>query len=393
KALLAAFGLPVPGSVPCKTKEEAVAAARAIGFPAVIKLHSPDITHKSDVGGVRLNLQSEEMVASAFDDMLRHVRTLRPEARIEGVVVQPMLRFAHAREVLVGVATDAVFGPVISFGAGGVSVEAVRDSAVALPPLNTVLARELMQRTAVHRLLAGYRNVPGADLEALARVLVGVSQMVCALPWLKEMDLNPVLVHPGGAVIADARVVMEVARREFPPRYGHMAIHPYPAELEGEIRLRDGRTLRVRPIRPEDAGREQRFFERLSERSRYQRFMNYLKELPPQMLARFTQLDYDRELALIALSQDELAAVGRYAPNPDGRSAEFALTVADEWQGKGIGQALLERLVGAARAAGYEALVGNILEANREMLELAAHLGFAESARDGSAVTVRRPLG
>jgi acetyltransferase len=303
-----------------------------------------------------------------------------------------MLRFAHAREVLVGVATDAVFGPVISFGAGGVSVEAVRDSAVALPPLNRVLARELMQRTGVYRLLAGYRNVPRADLEALAAVLVGVSQMVCALPWLREMDLNPVLAHPGGAVIADARVVVDFEKLESPPRYGHMAIHPYPVELEGEIRLRDGRALRVRPIRPEDAGREQRFFERLSERSRYQRFMNYLKELPPPMLARFTQLDYDRELALVALSQDEFVAVGRYAPNPDGRSAEFALTVADEWQGKGIGQALLERLVGAARAAGYEALEGNILEANREMLELAAHLGFAERARDGSAVTVVRPL-
>ena len=392
KALLAAFRLPVPASIPCRTREEALAAAREIGFPAVIKLHSPDITHKSDVGGVRLNLQSAEMVASAFDDMLRHVRALRPEARIEGVVVQPMLRFAHAREVLVGVATDAVFGPVISFGAGGIAVEVLRDSAVALPPLNQMLARELMQRPAVYRLLAGYRNVPGADLDALARVLVGVSRMVCALPWLKEMDLNPVLAHPGGAIIADARVVVDLARPELLPRYGHMAIHPYPVELEGEIRLRDGRTLRVRPIRPEDAEREKRFFERLSQHSRYQRFMNYLKELPPQMLARFTQLDYDRELALVALSQDEIVAVGRYAPNPDGRSAEFALAVGDDWQGKGIGQALLERLVAAARAAGYQALVGNILEANRGMLELAAHLGFAERSRDGSAVTVARPL-
>jgi acetyltransferase len=175
-------------------------------------------------------------------------------------------------------------------------------------------------------------------------------------------------------------------------RYGHMAIHPYPVELEGKVRLRDGRTLGVRPIRPEDAGREKRFFERLSERSRYQRFMNYLKELPPPMLARFTQLDYDRELALVALAQDEIVAVGRYAPDPGGVCAEFALTVADAWQGQGLGQALLERLVGAARAAGYQALVGDILEGNRDMLELAAHLGFTERSRDGSAVSVVRLL-
>jgi acetyltransferase len=391
KALLAAFSLPVPRSVVAKDRDAAVAAARAIGFPAVLKLHSPDITHKSDVGGVRLNLQSAEMVASAFDDMVRHVRALRPDARIEGAVVQPMLRFAHAREVLVGVATDPVFGPVISFGAGGVSVEAVRDSAVALPPLNAMLAQDLMRRTATFRLLAGYRNVPAADLEALAGILVAVSHMVCALPWLKEMDLNPVLAHPGGAVIADARVVID-DRKEERPRYGHMAIHPYPVELEGTIRLRDGREVGVRPIRPEDAGRERRFFDRLSERSRFQRFMNYLKELPPRMLARFTQLDYDRELALVALWQDEFVAVGRYAPNPDGVTAEFALTVADEWQGKGLGRALLERLCEAARAAGYHALVGRILGANRDMLELAAHVGFAEQARDGSEVTVVRWL-
>jgi acetyltransferase len=392
KGLLAAFRVPVPQAIVARDKDAAVAAAREIGFPAVIKLHSQDITHKSDVGGVRLNLQNADMVASAFDDMMRHVRALRPEARIEGAVVQPMLRFAHAREVLVGVATDAVFGPVISFGAGGVSVEAVADTALALPPLNSALARELMKRTRIYRLLAGYRDVPAADLDALTGILVTVSRMVCALPWLKEMDLNPVLAHPGGAVIADARVVVDASTVKPLPRYGHMAIHPYPAELEGEIRLRDARRVRVRPIRPEDAEREKRLFDRLSERSRYQRFMQYMRALPPKLLARFTQLDYDRELALVALWEDEFIAVGRYAPNADGVTAEFALAVDDNWQGKGLGHALLERLCEAARAAGYQALIGHILDANREMLELAAHLGFIEQSRSGSEVTVRRQL-
>jgi len=394
KDLLATFGLPVPKSVISQDRESAVAAAREIGFPVVIKILSRDITHKSDVGGVRLNLQNAEMVASAFDDMMRHVRSLAPQARIDGALVQPMLRYAHAREVLVGVATDAVFGPVISFGAGGVAVEAVRDTAIALPPLNAALARELMARTRVHRLLAGYRNVPPADLEALAAVLCSVSRMVCMLPWLKEMDLNPVLAHPGGAVIADARIVVDPARRKAPPRYGHMAIHPYPVELEGEIALRDGRKVKVRPIRPEDAELERRFFAGLSKHSRYQRFMQHLSELPPNLLARFTQLDYDRELALIALhpENEDFIAVGRYAPNSDGVSAEFALTVADAWQGKGLGRKLLERLCETAREAGYQALYGYILDANREMLDLAERLGFVQSSRTGHEVSVVRSL-
>jgi acetyltransferase len=389
RALLAAFGLPVAPSIVAATREAAVAAASRIGFPVVLKVHSPDITHKSDVGGVRLGLQNELTVAAAFDGMLRQVRAQRPDARIGGAVVQPMLRYPHTREVLVGVATDPVFGPVISFGAGGVAVEAVRDTAVALPPLNGMLARDLMARTRVYRLLEGYRDVPGVDPAALAGVLQGVSRMVCALPWLKEMDLNPVLAHPGGAIVADARVVIDPQRPERAgQRYRHMAIHPYPTELEEELALADGRRVALRPIRPEDAQRERRFFDGLSDRSRYQRFMQYLHELSPQMLARFTQLDYDRELALVAVSGDEFVAVGRYAPNADGRTAEFALVTADAWQGKGLGRALLERLVRAARAAGYEALYGHILGANHDMLDLAARLGFTEDGRDGDAVTV-----
>jgi acetyltransferase len=393
KALLAAFHLPVPAHALARSRDEAVEAAQRIGFPAVLKIHSPDIAHKSDVGGVRLNLQNAEMVGSAFEDMMRHVRALRPEARIDGAVVQPMLRFAHAREVLIGVATDAAFGPVISFGSGGVTVEAVRDTAVALPPLNAVLARELMSRTHAYRVLAAYRGVPAVDLQALLALLVGVSRLVALLPWVREMDLNPVLAHPGGAVIADARVVIDAAQpARASGRYAHMAIHPYPAELEEQLVLREGTRLELRPMRPEDAELERRFFDTLSERSRYQRFMQYLPKLPPSLLARFTQLDYDRELALVALKDGRFVAVGRYMPNADGESAEFALTVSDEWQGKGIGRALLERLCARAREAGYGALYGHILQANRDMLDLAGRLGFRERSRSADAVTVVRPL-
>jgi acetyltransferase len=395
KALLAAFSLPVPRSVAARDRDEAIAAARTVGYPAVIKVLSPDISHKSDVGGVRLGLQNDEMVASAFEDMLRQVRALRPQARIEGVLVQPMLQFADQREVLVGLATDAVFGPVISFGAGGVAVELLEDTAVALPPLNAVLARELVSRTRVHRVLASYRAVRAADLDALVALICGVSRMACLLPWLKEMDLNPVLAHPGGAVVADARVLIDPDQ---PARagahYPHMAIHPYPLELEGEVAIAGGARLPVRPIRPEDAALEALFFAGLSARSRFQRFLQHLSALPPGMLARFTQLDYDRELALVVLdpARRQFVAVGRYAPNLDGTTAEFALTVSDEWQGKGIGRALLERLCECARGAGYTALYGFILDANKEMLDLAARLGFVQQSHHGSEVTVVRRL-
>ena len=393
RVLLGAFRVPVPRSDLVRSRDEAVASAAEIGFPAVLKIHSPDISHKSDVGGVRLNLQSADMVASAFDDMMRHVRALRPQARIEGAVVQPMLRFAHSREVLVGVATDAVFGPVISFGAGGVSVEAVRDTAVALPPLNAPLALELMSHTRVYRLLRAYRDVPAADLAALAALIAAVSRMASLLPWLKEMDLNPVLAHPAGAVVADARVAIDPAQpARAAPRYPHMAIHPYPLELEEDLELRDGTRLRLRPMRPEDVEREQRFFDSLSEQSRYQRFMQYMPKLPAHMLARFTQLDYDRELALVAVKDASFLGVGRYAPNPDGETAEFALVVADAWQGKGLGRRLLERLCRTARDAGYKALYGHILEANHDMLDLARRLGFTQQSQDGSEVTVVRVL-
>lgn len=392
KALLAAFGLPVGSTVIAADRDSAVAAAEKMGFPVVLKIHSPGITHKTDAGGVRLNLHDARMVAVAFDEMMRVVKEKRPDARIEGAVVQPMLRYPNQREVLVGVTTDAVFGAVISFGSGGIAVEAIRDTAIALPPLNAALARDLVERTRIHRLLGAYRNVPAANQDALVEVLCGVSRMVCALPWLKEMDLNPVLAHPGGAVIADARVVIDPSRREAPPRYGHMAIHPYPAELEGEITIAGGTRVRIRAIRPEDTELEQRLFSRLSEKSRYQRFMQYLPALPANLLARFTQLDYGRELALVAILDGEFIAVGRYAPNSDGDTAEFALAVADEWQGKGLGRALLTQLKVEARKAGYRALYGTILMANNDMLDLAARLGFTREAAEGSDVTVVCPL-
>lgn len=385
KRLLAAFGIEVPQHRIATSLEEAHAAARAIHYPVVLKIHSPDITHKSDVGGVRLNLLNGRMLSAAYEDMMEQVKSLRPDARIEGVAVQPMLRFRDAREVLVGVATDPVFGPVISFGAGGVAVEALRDTAVMLPPLNRKLALDLIASTRISRLLGPYRHLPAVDQDALVTLLLQVSAMVCALPWIKEMDLNPVMAHEAGAVVADARVVIDADQDEQPLHYRHMAIHPYPQELESEVLLKDGERVRIRPIRPEDAAMERQFVHGLSNQSRYLRFLHHLPELPPEMLARFTQIDYDREMALIALSgegtAEQIIAVARYVQNPDRISAEFAIVVGDAWQNRGLGRVLLTRLLDGARESGFSRINGTVLAVNAGMLRMMEAMGFVIDPR------------
>ena len=378
KQLLAAFGLPVAMGKIVTTRTEAEAAAKKIGFPVVMKIHSSDITHKSDVGGVRLDLMNVRQVGNAFDEMLEQVAQAAPEAVIEGVNIQPMLKFANSREVLVGVSRDSIFGPVIAFGSGGVAVEAIRDTALALPPLNHLLATELISRTRISRVLDSYRHVPGIDHEALVGVLMRVSVMTCLLPWITELDLNPVLAHPEGAAVVDARIVIDAGAPITDSRYRHMAIFPYPVELERQLTLKDNSRLKVRAIRPDDAARERAFVACLSDTSRYYRFLHSMTALSDDMVARFTQLDYDREMALIALTPDDekIAGVARYHPNPDRETVEFAIAIADAWQGRGLGEQLMKALIIAARDAGYRQIEGNVLPVNLGMLKLAAVIGF-----------------
>ena len=395
KQLLAAFGLPVALGVIAKTRVAAEIAAKKIGFPVAMKINSPGISHKSDVGGVWLNLMTRAQVGNAFDEMLEHVKKLMPKVKIEGVNIQPMLKFADAREVLVGVSRDSVFGPVIAFGAGGVAVEAIHDTALALPPLNHLLADELISRTRVNRLLADYRNVPGIDRDALINVLMRVSAITCMLPWIKEMDLNPVLAHAKGAVVVDARIVIDAGAPLADKRYRHMAIFPYPVELEREITLKNGARLKLRPIRPDDAERERTFVTSMSDTSRYFRFLHSLSSLSDDMVARFTQLDYDREMALVALinndanDSEQFAGIARYYPNQDRVSAEFAIAIADTWQGKGLGEQLMKALVNAARDAGYRQIEGGVLPSNLAMLKLAAVAGFTIQSAGDEANTIK----
>ena len=387
KAVLAAFHIPVTQTVLARNPGEALVAASTLGYPIAMKIASPDITHKSDVGGVRLNIAGPELVRRHFTEMTRIAKEKRPDAQIEGVTLERMYTGDYGRELMVGALHDPVFGPVISFGSGGVSVEVLQDRAVALPPLNETIIRNMIGRTRVAKLLRGFRHMPPVDAVALERVLLRISEMVCELPQIRELDINPLIIDEQGLAAVDARIAVDFPATEADP-YAHMAIHPYPAGLSQSWHLADGMPVTVRPIRPEDAGIEQAFVRGLSERTRYFRFMQAVHELTPAMLVRFTQIDYDREMAFIAVVEDEpgneqQVAVVRYTTNPDQRSCEFALVVADKWQGLGIGTHMMQSLMQVARARGLRLMEGEVLSDNANMLALMRRLNFTIRTRPG----------
>jgi len=380
KALLAAFNIPVARTMVAHSPNEALLIAQQLGFPVAMKINSPDITHKSDAGGVMLNLRNAHEVRAAYQHIIDSVQLNRPNARVEGISIEPMIVKANGRELMIGVTTDPVFGPVITFGAGGTSVEIMGDRAIALPPLNSFLARELIQGTRIAKMLGPFRNMLPANMAALEDVLLRVSEMVCELPLLKEMDINPLILDEQGVLAADARVVVEY-RQPGTDRYAHMAIYPYPTHLVSQWQLVDGTDIVIRPIRPEDADLVKRFVHDLSDESKYFRFMNSVQELTEEMLARLTQIDYSREMALVAVTQDQSPetelGVARYAINPDGLSCEFALVVANNIAGKGLGQKLMIALMEAARSKGLEVIEGEVLSHNHNMLKLMNRIGFS----------------
>ncbi len=398
KAVLRAFHIPISPSINADSAADALVAAEELGLPVAMKINSPDITHKSDVGGVRLNIREPLSVRTAFREMMDSVKAREPDARVSGVTIEPMLTRPHAREIMVGIARDRVFGPVISFGAGGTAVEIFADNQVALPPLNEYLSREMIDSTRVARFLKQFRNLPPADIGQLTRVLQRISEIACELPEVQELDINPLLVDDQGVIAIDARVIVAPPKVST-ARYGHMAVHPYPSELETVWQLADGTDVQVRPIRPEDAEIEQYFVQNLSPESKYFRFMQSMDKLTPMMLARFTQIDYDREMALVAVinehtDQARILAVARYVSYPDAKSCEFALTVADAWQNRGIGSQLMQRLMNVARDRGIEIMEGEVLSNNRKMLRVCERLGFqiVHDSDEPDVVSVKRHL-
>ena len=393
KTLLAAFQIPVTNTLLARSSREAMMIATQIGFPVALKIDSPDITHKSDVGGVVLNVHSGAAARDAYEEMVQRVARLQPKARINGVTVQKMAKVRRGREVCIGLVTDEPFGPVISFGAGGTMIELIRDRAMELPPLNQFLARRLISRSRVAETLGEWHGAAAVHKEVLEHILLRVSEMVCALPQLREMDINPIITDENGAVAVDARIVVHEAASSSDGKggsyYGHLAIMPYPERYEQVWPLQGGGEFLVRPIRPDDGQMLQQLVRELSSESRYFRFVSPLSELPDTMLARFTLIDYDREMALAAVhretvvdehgnaSQSErVIGVSRYVANPDHTSCEFALTVADDFANRGVGGRLMLAIMDVARDRGLSEMQGLVLAGNVRMLKLMRRIGF-----------------
>jgi acetyltransferase len=391
-AVLNAFRIPTVRNGVAHSANEALIVAESIGFPIAMKVLSTDISHKSDAGGVRLNINSAQEVRGAYRQLLDQVALKVPDAKIAGVTVEKMYRSSNGRELMVGIIRDPVFGPVISFGSGGTSVEIMEDSAISLPPLNHRLSRDLINRTRVSRMLGEFRHMPAVDMSALIDVLLSVSSIACELPWIQEMDINPLIVDENGVVAVDARIVVDYPKPSADP-YHHLAIHPYPAHLAKRFQLNDGTDIEIRPIRPEDAEMEAKFVRELSNESKYFRFMNALQELSQEMLVRFTQIDYHNEMALIAVTAsdagEEQVGVARYTTNLDKTSCEFALVVSDQWQGKGIARLLMQNLMEVARDRDLDRMTGQVLTSNSRMLELVESLGF-EISNDPDDFEIRQ---
>ncbi|MEO8281149.1 MAG: GNAT family N-acetyltransferase, partial [Ideonella sp.] len=385
KAVLKAYGIPVVESLECAGNAAAASsAAQQIGYPVVLKILSPDISHKSDVGGVALNLRDEQALQAAVHQMLERVTAARPEARIDGFSVQSMASRPHAQELIAGASIDPVFGPVILFGQGGIAVEVLADRAIALPPLNRMLAKDLISRTRVARLLAGYRDRQPAQLDSIADVLIGISQMLADLPEMIELDINPLLADDAGVLALDARIRVG---RQSGGGAANFSITPYPSELVEQVAWQ-GQTIVLRPIRPEDGPQHRSFAQQLGADDLRLRFFSTRRYLPPSELARLTQIDYAREMAFIAVrpladgTGEETLGVVRGVSDPDNVEAEFAVIVRSDLKGMGLGRLLMNKLIAYLKGHGTRRVVGHVLQDNESMRSMVRGFGFQTQDRD-----------
>ncbi|MFK8253829.1 bifunctional acetate--CoA ligase family protein/GNAT family N-acetyltransferase [Ancylobacter terrae] len=378
--LLEAYRIPAVPVRLAADAEEAAAAADpflAGGGAVAIKILSPDIVHKSDVDGVVLDLSSVEAVRAAARRMLEAVASRQSGSRIAGIIVQPMIRRPQARELIVGIADDPTFGPVIAFGRGGVAVEVIGDRAIALPPLDLNLARDLIGRTRVARLLASYRNIAAADGRAVELVLVRLAQMAADLPEIAELDINPLLADADGVLALDARVVLAVSAPGLAGvRHARFAVRPYPSEWERRITVRRGAGYFVRPVRPEDEAMFRAFIDRVSDEDLRLRFFAPVRNVGHDFLAALVQIDYARSMAFVALDGDEMAGVVRLHADADHRSGEYAILVRSDLKGTGLGWALMRLIIEWAEVEGISRVEGQILRSNTPMIELCGDLGF-----------------
>ncbi len=382
KAVLSAYGIPtVPTKVATTPEEAARAAANLLrGYASVVvKILSPNLTHKSDIGGVRLDLTSAEEVEKVTRRMLREIKAAHPEAIIEGVTVQPMILRKESYELILGISTDDVFGPVIVFGAGGTGVEAIGDSAMSLTPLDLKLATDLIQSTRIYKLLKGFRDKPPVDLRALALCLVRLSALAVHHRAIRELDINPLLIDEMGMIALDARIEVEDPAIHPPVP---CAIRPYPTQWENTYKLSDGSEAFVRPIRPEDERFYAKYMDRMDPEDIRLRMFMPVKEFSHEFLARMTQIDYGREMAFIALRPDgagdwEGLGVARFFADPDYEKAEYAVLVRSDLKGLGLGWILMQHLITYAKAEGLKEIYGSVLSENVNMLKMCRELGFS----------------
>mgnify|MGYP003700681393 FL=1 len=364
-----------------------------------LKILSRDITHKSDLGGVMLDLEGAAAVEQAAEAMQKRVAQAAPDARLEGFTVQAMCRRPQAEELILGVVADAQFGPIMLFGQGGTAVEVIDDKALALPPLDPVLAEAMMQQTRVYKLLQGYRDRPPAALQEIAACLIRLSQLVIDVAEVAEVDINPLLADSDGVIALDARVRLDRAPKTSGSE--RLAIRPYPKALEQSFTLPDGQRIFLRPLRPDDAPGLREGFKHLDPDDVRMRFFAQMREMSPAMAARLTQLDYNREMALAAFPAEGADRSGphsnglgvvRLVADPDNRRAEFAITIRSQDKGRGLGRALMERIMDYAVKRGIAEVWGDVLAGNARMLALCDELGFERAAPSDGIVKVRRRL-
>lgn len=403
KAVLKAYDIPVVASAFARTPAEVALKVQTIidrpdGIDrCVIKIISPDITHKSDIGGVRLNILNGQEGQSAATAMLEAVANRHPEATVDGFSIEPMILRPDARELIIGLADDATFGPIMLFGAGGTAVEVINDKAIALPPLDMALARMLIARTRVYQLMRGYRNIASVDLDAVALTLVKISQLAADIPEIRELDINPLLSDASGVISLDARIVVASCPEAEPLTYNpRFAIHPYPGRLEENYTLKNGTIAKIRPIRPSDERFYETFFRYLSPHDIRMRLFGAIKTYSHEQVAHLTQIDYARAMAFVAIDTDEdaLLGVSRLATDPDRETAEFAVIVRTDLKGVGLGWALMNKLISHARAERLKELHGQVLAENTTMLKMCDDLGFdtAASLEDPGIFQVRLAL-
>jgi acetyltransferase len=390
KTFLEYYGLPVVKTRVAKTEDEAASLASQVGYPVVLKILSPQIVHKTDAGGVVLDLNSETEVRDAFNRIIKAAKDHDPTAEILGVTVQQMVK-KQGYEVIIGAKADPLFGPVILFGMGGVGVELFKDFAIGIPPLNQTLVRRMMEETKVYRLLKGYRNVPPANIKLLEEILVRFSQMLIDFPQLKEVDINPLFINENEAVALDARIVIdkELVFKRFEP-HEHLVITPYPKKYETIWTLRDGRTVLLRPIKPEDEPLWLEMFQNFSEQSIRYRFFQIIKDTPHETRVRYCNIDYDREIAIVPeLTENgrkRILGVTRVSIEPDGKKGEIAFITADPWQGLGLGTKMIDYVLEICKDMKLETIYAIMLQDNFQAISLMKKMGFTvKYSDDGTA--------